>query len=113
MNCELVASLLSDYIDDELNEELREQVSRHLLVCRDCAWEVQSVKETLTALQASASTEWLSEGFRRKLLARLIEEQRSAAGQSAENTAELAGRESRLQIVEKLIEEVPHGAQIN
>jgi len=80
MDCELAANLLGDYLDDELTLELRDEVGRHLLLCQHCAWEVQSIRETLHAFRQGAAAAAPSAGFRDRLLSRLLRDHRAAVG---------------------------------
>jgi anti-sigma factor RsiW len=78
MDCKLIENLLGDYLDQELNEELKDQVSRHLLQCPRCAWELHSLRETLAALRASTLASQPGAGFRERLLARFLRDHRAA-----------------------------------
>jgi anti-sigma factor RsiW len=78
MECKLAESLLGDYLDGELSEELHEQVRCHLLSCRSCAWEVESLRETLAALRESAFSIAPAPEFRERLLLRLLQEHQAA-----------------------------------
>jgi len=80
MDCKLAENLLQDYLDDELTEELREQVRRHVMRCRQCAWEVESIAETLRALRESAPTQ-VSPDFRERLLTHLLGDHRAAVAE--------------------------------
>ena len=78
MDCKLAESLMGDHLDEELSEELRDQVGRHLIQCRQCAWEVESLRETLSALRASALPAEPTPEFRERLLRHLLREHRAA-----------------------------------
>jgi anti-sigma factor RsiW len=78
MNCKLVESLLPNYLDDELSEELSEQVRAHLIRCRECAWEVESIRQSLEALKQASRAEEPSADFRERLLSQLIRDHRTA-----------------------------------
>jgi anti-sigma factor RsiW len=77
MNCKSVENLLQDYLDNELTEELREQVRRHVMRCRQCAWEIQSIAEMLQALRESVAAR-VSPDFRERLLVSLLGDHRAA-----------------------------------
>jgi anti-sigma factor RsiW len=82
MDCKLADNLLQDYLDDELTEELRDQVRAHLIRCRRCAWEVESIRQALSALRESALPAAAGEDLRDRLLLHLLRDHRAAvAGQ--------------------------------
>ncbi|MFB3882540.1 MAG: anti-sigma factor [Armatimonadota bacterium] len=78
MDCELAQSLIGDYLDEELSEELRDRVRRHLVQCRQCAWEAESIRETLSALRASSLPTEPTPEFRERLLMHLLKDHRAA-----------------------------------
>jgi anti-sigma factor RsiW len=77
MDCELVGSLLPNYLDDDLTEELAQQVQAHLIRCRRCAWEVESIRQSVAALRQSSQTLQPAPEFRARLLADLIRDHRA------------------------------------
>ena len=78
MDCKLIASLLPNYLDDELSEELAEQVRAHIIRCRECAWEVESIRQSLEALRRAENAADPSPDFRERLLMQLIRDHRAA-----------------------------------
>ena len=78
IDCALAAALLPNYLDDELTEELAEQVQAHLIGCRQCAWEVESLRQATAALQASAAEAEPSATLRECLIRRLLQDHRAA-----------------------------------
>lgn len=78
IDCTLAAALLPNYLDDELTEELAEQVQAHLIGCRQCAWEVESLRQATAALQATAAEAEPSAALRERLLGRLLRDHRAA-----------------------------------
>jgi len=79
MDCELIGSLLPNYLDNDLTEELAEQVQAHLIWCRRCAWEVESLQQSVSALRQSSETAQPAAEFRARLLADLLRDHRAAA----------------------------------
>jgi anti-sigma factor RsiW len=77
MKCSEIKDLLGNYLDDELTQEMRNRVSRHLVRCRDCAWEVKSIEEAIGALRATSPEERPAREFRERLLAAALAEQRA------------------------------------
>lgn len=77
MKCSEIKDLLGNYLDDELTQEMRNRVNRHLVRCRDCAWEVKSMEEALGALRATTPDERPTREFRERLLAAALVEQRA------------------------------------
>jgi anti-sigma factor RsiW len=75
----MVESLLPNYLDDELAEELAQQVQVHLIACRSCAWEVESIRQTLLALRQSCVGGRPSAEFCDRLLGELLRDHRAAA----------------------------------
>ncbi len=85
MDCELVGSLLPNYLDDDLTEELAEQVQAHLIRCRRCAWEVESIRQSVAALRESSQTAQPAAEFRARLLADLIRDHRAGTARRPES----------------------------
>jgi len=79
MHCELVGSLLPNYLDEDLTEELAQQVQAHLVRCRRCAWEVESIRQSVAALRESSEAASPSAEFRARLLGELLRDHRAAA----------------------------------
>jgi anti-sigma factor RsiW len=92
MDCELIGNLLPNYLDGDLTEELSEKVQAHLIRCNRCAWEVESIQQSVSALHHSAKTAHPAAEFRARLLAELLRDHRAAlarrpAGPSARRSA--------------------------
>ena len=79
LDCALAGELLPNYLDEELTEELAARVQAHLICCHCCAWEVESLRQSLLALRASAQEAAPSEEFRAQLRDRLRRDHRAAA----------------------------------
>ena len=79
LTCKLIALLLPSYLGEELGEEISDHIRSHLIGCRHCAWEVESIRETTSALGRSAMATAPSAGFRERLLAQLLADHRAAA----------------------------------
>ena len=78
MDCTLAESLLPNFLDDELTEELAQQVQAHLIQCRRCAWEVESIRQSLAALREAAAANRPTEETRQRLWAEVLREHRAA-----------------------------------
>jgi anti-sigma factor RsiW len=78
MDCQLFEKLLPNYLDEELTEELAGQVQAHLIQCGRCAWEVESIRQTLSALQQASASAAPSAEFRKRLLEELLRDHRAA-----------------------------------
>lgn len=72
MRCDAARELLDLYLDEELSEETARQVERHLLRCRECAFEATGLEQTRRLLREATSHEEISPGFRERTLARLL-----------------------------------------
>lgn len=106
MDCKLADDLLQDYLDDELTEELRGQVRAHLIRCRRCAWEVESIRQALSALRESALPAAADPDFRDRLLMHLLRDHRAAvAGQAYIRGAALSSRQQEEVFVLELASE--------
>jgi len=81
MNCELVARLLPNYLDEELTEELAQEAQTHLIRCPRCAWEVESIRQTLVALGRFSAAVEPEARFRERLLGSLLRDHRAAAAE--------------------------------
>ena len=74
MTCEDVADLIGPYVDDDLPEATRRRAEAHLLACRDCAWESQTLRITRERLRGDAPDVVASDAFRARTLARLYQD---------------------------------------
>jgi anti-sigma factor RsiW len=88
MDCELINKLLPNYLDDELTEELAQRINAHLIQCKSCAWEVESIRQAVLALQQSSLSAQPSAQFRAKLLNNLIRENRAAAAKQPQKVGQ-------------------------
>jgi anti-sigma factor RsiW len=77
MKCSEIKDLLGNYLDDELTQEMRNRVNRHLVRCRDCAWEVKSIEEAVAALRAASPDDRPAPEFRERLLEAALAKQRA------------------------------------
>lgn len=80
MDCQLAESLLGGYLDNELNLELEDRLRRHLIRCRRCAWEVESIREVLLALRQFKAPAGPSADLRDRVLNHLLRDHRAAVG---------------------------------
>lgn len=87
MDCALVAELLPNYLEDELTEELSQQVQAHLICCRRCAWQVESLRQTAAALRQSLEGARPRAEFRARLQDELLREHRLALAKQPEKAA--------------------------
>ena len=71
MTCEEIADLIGPYVDDDLPSATRRRVEAHLLGCRDCAAEAETLRITRSRLRAEAGEVVASDAFRARTLARL------------------------------------------
>ncbi len=78
MDCTLAASLLPNFLDEELTEELAQHVQAHLIRCRRCAWEAESIRQSIAALRTSAVANRPGEEVRERLWAEALREHRAA-----------------------------------
>ena len=95
MDCALVMDLLPNLLDDELTEELSEQVQAHLIGCRRCAWEVESLRQSAAALRTSSAHLQPSAEFRERLLDELLRDHRAAAARRPHRALPLWQQEPR------------------
>lgn len=51
MDCSEVLEKLGDYLDQEAREELCKAIESHLSRCRDCRFEVDTLKKTIILYQ--------------------------------------------------------------
>lgn len=79
MDCTLVRGLLPNHLEDELAEEVQREVEAHVIRCRACAWEVESIRRTVGALRRSVAPGGPRPGFRERLLGQLLRDHRAAA----------------------------------
>jgi hypothetical protein len=70
-SCAEIVALLGPYEDDDLPTEVRRRVEGHLLACRDCAWEAQTLRLTRERLREGIGEVVASDAFRARALARL------------------------------------------
>jgi len=96
MDCQLFESLLPNYLDEELTEELAAQAQAHLIRCRRCAWEVESITHTLSALQQPSAGAAPSAEFRRRLLRDLLRDHRAALTRQPGPLSARAGEQARV-----------------
>src|SRR5262245_14893706 len=71
MTCDEAADLIGPYVDDDLPQITRGRVEEHLLGCRDCAWEAQTLRITRDRLREGIAEVVASDAFRARVLARL------------------------------------------
>lgn len=71
MTCEEAREQIGPYVDDDLTTEARRRVEMHLLTCRDCAWEAQSLTITRSRLREGIGEVVASDAFRARALASL------------------------------------------
>ncbi len=101
MDCTLVESLLPNFLDEELTEELAQQVRAHLIRCRRCAWEAESIRQSIAALRASAAANRPSEEARERLWAEVLREHRAAmAARRAESVRSAPARRSPVYVLD-------------
>ncbi len=105
MDCALVREVLPNYLDDELTEELGQQVQAHVIQCRHCAWEVESLRQSAEALRQSTQATRPRAEFRERLREEVLREHRIAQARQPEKPTR-APRESAPVFVLDLNEEV-------
>jgi anti-sigma factor RsiW len=71
ITCEQCAELIGSYVDSELPDEARRRVENHLLLCRDCAWEAQTLRITRERLRDGIGEVVASDAFRARALSHL------------------------------------------
>ena len=86
MTCEQANELIGLYVDDELPAETRQRLEDHLLRCRDCAYEVQSLTITRDRLRNGMGEVVASDAFRARVLSRLRADNPHLAPEEAERT---------------------------
>lgn len=69
--CEQAADLIGLYVDDQLASEARRHLENHLLGCRDCAWETQTLQITRARLRDGIGEALASDAFRARAQSRL------------------------------------------
>lgn len=57
MNCNEVLEQLSDFLDEDQRADLCRKIEEHLSQCRDCRFQVDTVKKTITLYQAGQPSE--------------------------------------------------------
>lgn len=70
-DCDAIRDLIGPYTDGDLPSEARSRVERHLLICRQCAWEAQSLRITREILRDDDAPVVASDALRARLLRRL------------------------------------------
>ena len=73
MDCNEVLEQLADYLDDDAREELCRAIEAHLARCRDCRFEVDTVRKTIVLYQHDREVP-LPAGAMRSLEAALAKE---------------------------------------
>lgn len=71
MTCEQAMELIGPYLDNDLPTETRRRVETHLLGCRACAYESESLRITRERLKTDMDEVLASDAFRARVLARL------------------------------------------
>ncbi len=89
MTCQDAADLIGPYEDDDLPEATRRRLETHLLACRDCAWDAQTLRITRERLRGDMPDVVASDAFRARTLARLYQDNPHAA-EHASQTADPA-----------------------
>lgn len=72
--CDAIRDLIGPYADGDLPSEARARVEAHLLRCRDCAWEAQTLTITREALREDDHPTVASDALRARLLRRLYQD---------------------------------------
>jgi predicted anti-sigma-YlaC factor YlaD len=57
LDCSEVLQQLAEFLDDDAREELCRTIEEHLSQCRDCRFQVDSVKKTIVLYQSDRSAE--------------------------------------------------------
>lgn len=81
MDCKKVKSLFSDYLDDELSEVNRESFEQHLLACKNCDAEFNSLLDSWEILEDYGVPE-LSDNFTRKLMDKIHQQKDEITSES-------------------------------
>ncbi len=71
LRCEVIQELADLYVDGELPEETIARVSKHLLGCPDCSFQIRSVEQARGHLRDTCGKHESNPGFRERLSARL------------------------------------------
>ena len=71
MTCEQAMELIGPYLDNDLPTETRRRMEKHLLGCRTCAYESESLRITRERLKDDADEVLASDAFRARVLTRL------------------------------------------
>jgi anti-sigma factor RsiW len=90
MTCNEAADLIGPYVDDDLPQTTRWHVEQHLLGCRDCAWDAQTLRITRGRLRDGIGEVAASDAFRSRVLARLRSDNPHLAPNEEADTAERA-----------------------
>jgi len=67
LSCAELVELVTDYLEGALSPEDRDEVEKHLAICKGCAEYVRQMRETIAA-SGALQPEPLSEEAREKLL---------------------------------------------
>ena len=54
MDCNEVLEQLSDYLDEDARAELCREIDKHLIHCRDCRLEVDTLRMTIRLVQENS-----------------------------------------------------------
>lgn len=55
MDCNEVLEQLSDYLDEDARAELCREIDKHLMHCRDCRLEVDTLRMTIRLVQQDSN----------------------------------------------------------
>jgi anti-sigma factor RsiW len=72
MTCEEAADLIGPYVDDDLPAKTRRRVEAHLLLCKACAWDAQTLQIARSRLRGDVGEVVASDAFRARTLHRLL-----------------------------------------
>jgi anti-sigma factor RsiW len=71
MTCEDISGLINSYVENDLSEETAHRIEAHLLTCRDCAWETETLRIVHRRLLSERHETIASDAFRARVLIRL------------------------------------------
>jgi anti-sigma factor RsiW len=74
VTCEQANELIGPYVDADLPSEVQHRLENHLLYCRDCAYEAQSLTITRARLRNGIGEVVASDAFRSRVLSILRED---------------------------------------
>lgn len=66
-NCRKMLGDLSQFVDGELSEEMCAEIERHLATCENCRVVVDTLKKTVSLVQAQPAEPDLPQGVRERL----------------------------------------------